>query len=101
MIPSRGWPRGYEAMAQISTAIATPCIQLCLGPQSPIQPLPASSICLEERLRRDAKSGTSENSPVIGVLPIGVECFGATSESEEVGSIEVWEDGVEYVGCLD
>lgn len=74
-------------MAKIAAAITTPCIQLCLGSQPPIQPLPASSIRLKKRLGRNAKSGTSEKSPIIGVLPIGVEGFGAASQGKEVGSI--------------
>ena len=86
-------------MTKISTAITAPSIQLCLGPESPIQPLPASTISLKERLWWDTKSGTSKAPPVVGVLPVAVECFGAACQNKEVGGIEVWEDGVEDVGC--
>ncbi|KAL8776058.1 MAG: hypothetical protein Q9194_003400 [Teloschistes cf. exilis] len=57
-----------DTMTEIATAIASPRIQSTLCLQSTVEPLPARTVSLKERLRRDAKGSSSKGTPKGGIL---------------------------------
>ncbi|KAI4258603.1 MAG: hypothetical protein LQ352_001138 [Teloschistes flavicans] len=62
---------GKIAMAEVATAIASPCIQSSLCLQSTVEPLPASTVRLKKGLRRYTKGPSSKETPKGRILTSG------------------------------
>lgn len=111
---------GKIAMAEVATAIASPCIQSSLCLQSTVEPLPASTVRLKKGLRRYTKGPSSKETPKGRILTVCLKSFlldasvrklwtswrslnhRRACQCKELISIQIGKDGVEDIdSCCD